>query len=63
MKPITFYLSREIPEKWRAYLKQGVEDWNPAFEKAGFKNAVVCKDAPTTAEDPGLGSGRRPGIP
>src|SRR5205807_5888577 len=52
VKPIVFYLSREIPEKWRPYLKKGVEDWNPAFEKAGFKNAVVCKDAPTKAEDP-----------
>lgn len=52
VKPITFYLSQEIPEKWRSYLKKGVEDWKPAFEKAGFKNAIVCKDAPTKAEDP-----------
>ena len=44
--------SKEIPEKWRPYLKKGVEDWKPAFEKAGFKNAIVCKDAPTRAEDP-----------
>jgi hypothetical protein len=50
--PITFYLSREVPEKWRSYLKQGVEDWKPAFEKAGFKNAIICKDAPDQAEDP-----------
>lgn len=52
VKPITFYLSNEIPEKWRAHLKKGVEDWQPAFEKAGFKNAIVCKDAPSRAEDP-----------
>jgi hypothetical protein len=52
LKPITFYLSNEIPEKWRPYMKKGVEDWNVAFEKAGFKNAIVCKDAPTRAEDP-----------
>jgi hypothetical protein len=52
VKPITFYLSREVPEKWRSYLKQGVEDWKPAFEKAGFKNAIVCRDAPERAEDP-----------
>ncbi|MCI0702211.1 MAG: zinc-dependent metalloprotease, partial [Planctomycetia bacterium] len=52
VKPITFYLSKEIPEKWRPYLKKGVEDWAPVFEKAGFKNAIVCKDAPTRAEDP-----------
>ncbi|MCE9563009.1 MAG: zinc-dependent metalloprotease [Planctomycetes bacterium] len=52
VKPITFYLSKEIPEKWRPYFKKGVEDWQPAFEKAGFKNAIICKDAPTRAEDP-----------
>jgi hypothetical protein len=52
VKPITFYLAKEIPEKWRPYMKQGVEDWAPAFEKAGFKNAIVCKDVPTRAEDP-----------
>jgi hypothetical protein len=50
--PITFYLSPEIPELWRPYLKKGVEDWKPAFEKAGFKNAIVCKDPPSRAEDP-----------
>ena len=33
-------------------MKQGVEDWKPAFEKAGFKNAIVCKDPPSRAEDP-----------
>jgi hypothetical protein len=52
VKPITYYLASEIPEKWRPFIKKGVEDWNAAFEKAGFKNAVVCKDAPTKAEDP-----------
>ncbi len=50
-KPITFYLSPEIPEKWRPYLKKGVEDWRPVFEKAGFKNAIVCREAPSRAED------------
>jgi hypothetical protein len=52
VQPIVFYLSREIPEKWRTYLKQGVEDWKPAFEAAGFKNAIICRDAPERAEDP-----------
>jgi hypothetical protein len=52
VKPIIFYLSREVPEKWRTYLKQGVEDWKPAFEKAGFRNAIVCLDAPSVEEDP-----------
>lgn len=52
VKPIQYYLSREVPERWRPYLKAGVEAWQSAFEKAGFKNAIVCKDAPTEQEDP-----------
>ncbi|MFO0844523.1 MAG: zinc-dependent metalloprotease [Gemmataceae bacterium] len=52
VKPIVFYLSREVPEKWRKYLKQGIEDWQPAFEKAGFKNAIICKEAPDERQDP-----------
>jgi hypothetical protein len=52
VQPIVFYLSREIPEQWRPYMKKGVEDWKPAFEAAGFKNAIVCRDAPERAEDP-----------
>jgi hypothetical protein len=52
VKPIVFYLSPEIPEKWRPYMKKGVEDWKPAFEKAGFKNAILCRDAPDRSEDP-----------
>lgn len=52
VKPITFYLAPEIPAKFRDAMKKGVEDWKPAFEKAGFKNAIICKDPPTRAEDP-----------
>jgi hypothetical protein len=52
VKPIVFYLGPEVPEKWRAYLKKGVEDWKPAFEQAGFKDAIVCRDAPERSEDP-----------
>jgi hypothetical protein len=52
IQPITFYLSREVPEKWRPYLKNAVEAWNVAFEQAGFKNAIRCIDAPTVAQDP-----------
>ena len=52
VKPIVFYLSREVPEKWRSYMKKGVEDWQPAFERAGFRNAIVCKDAPSREQDP-----------
>ena len=52
VKPIIYYVSREVPEKWRPYMKKAVEAWNVAFEEAGFKNAIVCKDAPTVVEDP-----------
>jgi len=52
VKPIVYYISREVPEWLHPYLKAGVEDWSVAFEQAGFKNAIICKDAPTLEEDP-----------
>ncbi|MGB7785136.1 MAG: zinc-dependent metalloprotease [Salinimicrobium sp.] len=51
-KPIVYYLDPATPEKWRPYFKKGIEDWNKAFEKAGFKNAIIAKDPPTKEEDP-----------
>ncbi len=51
-KPITFYVDRGVPDKWRPFLKKGIEDWQAAFEKAGFKNAIVAKDPPSVKEDP-----------
>jgi hypothetical protein len=51
-KPIVYYIGREVPAKWRPYVKKGVEAWQPAFEKAGFKNAIVAKDPPSPREDP-----------
>ena len=50
VKPIVFYVDNAFPEKWRGAVKQGIEDWNIAFEKAGFKNVVIAKDYPT--DDP-----------
>ena len=52
VKPIVFYLSPEIPAKWRPYLKQAVEDWRGPLEAAGFKNAIFARDAPSKEEDP-----------
>lgn len=52
IKPITYYIDPATPVQWRPWLKKGVEDWNPAFEAAGFKNAVRCIDPPTPQEDP-----------
>jgi hypothetical protein len=52
VEPIVWYVSREVPEKWRSYCIQGIEAWQPAFESAGFKNAIIGKIAPTRREDP-----------
>ena len=51
-KPIIYYIDRATPEKWRQYLKKGIEDWQIAFEAAGFKNAIIAKDPPSKEEDP-----------
>lgn len=52
VKPIVYYIDPATPEKWRPYLKQGVDDWQRAFEAAGFKNAIMGMDPPTKEEDP-----------
>ena len=51
-KQIVYYIDRATPETWRPYIKQGIEDWQVAFEAAGFKNAIIAKDPPTKEEDP-----------
>ena len=51
-KPIVYYIDRATPKQWRKYIKQGIEDWQVAFEAAGFKNAIIAKDPPTPEEDP-----------
>ena len=50
-KQIVYYVDRATPEKWRKYIKQGIEDWQVAFEAAGFKNAIIAADPPTAEED------------
>ena len=50
--PIVYYIDPATPEKWRPFLKQGVEDWQAAFEAAGFKDAIIAKDPPSKEEDP-----------
>src|SRR5258706_2302180 len=50
-KPIVFYIDPATPKKWIPYLIMGVNDWEVAFEKAGFKNAITAKMAPTKEED------------
>ncbi|MEC5147177.1 zinc-dependent metalloprotease [Chitinophaga sp. 212800010-3] len=51
VKPIVFYIDPTTPAKWRKYLIMGVNDWQTAFEQAGFKNAIIAKMAPTPQED------------
>ena len=51
-KPIVYYIDPATPEKWRPYIKQGIEDWQIAFEAAGFKDAILAADPPSPEEDP-----------
>lgn len=52
VKPIVYYIDQATPMKWRPYMLKAINDWQPAFEAAGFKNAIIGKMAPTKAEDP-----------
>ncbi|MBO9633103.1 MAG: zinc-dependent metalloprotease [Chitinophagaceae bacterium] len=45
-EPIVYYIDPATPKKWVPYLIAGVNDWQVAFEKAGFKNAIIAKEAP-----------------
>jgi hypothetical protein len=50
VKPIVYYVDPATPKAWVPYVKKGIEDWRPAFEAAGFRNAIVAREAP--ADDP-----------
>jgi hypothetical protein len=50
VKPIVYYVDPATPKKWVPFVKKGIEDWQVAFEMAGFKNAIVAREAP--ANDP-----------
>lgn len=52
VKPIVYYIDPATPVQWRSCIKQGVDDWQKAFEAAGFRNAIFGRDAPTPAQDP-----------
>src|SRR5689334_1153936 len=52
VKPIVYYVDPATPTKWVKWIKKGIEDWQPAFEAAGFKNAIIAKEAPSKSEDP-----------
>lgn len=49
-KPIVIYIDKATPYRWRKYIKQGIEDWQAAFERAGFKHAILAKDLPDSVD-------------
>ncbi len=57
-KPIVYYIDPATPKKWRPYLIQGINDWQKAFEKAGFKNAIMAKEWPENADTMSLEDAR-----
>jgi hypothetical protein len=61
-KPIVFYIDPATPKKWVTYLIQGVNDWQSAFEKAGFKNAIYALEAPKNDPDWSLEDARHNAI-
>jgi hypothetical protein len=52
VKPIVYYIDPATPSQWIPWIKKGIEDWQPAFEAAGFRRAIVARDPPSTTEDP-----------
>jgi hypothetical protein len=53
-KPIVYYIDPATPKQWRKYLIQGVNDWNVAFEQAGWKNAIHAEEWPENADSLGM---------
>jgi hypothetical protein len=51
-QPIVWYIDRGTPQRFVEAIREGVEFWQPAFEQAGFKNAIVAKMAPSLEENP-----------
>jgi hypothetical protein len=52
IKPIVYYIDPATPARWRPFVRQGIEDWQAAFETAGFSNAILARDPPSPEEDP-----------
>jgi len=52
VKPIVYYVDPATPTKWVPFIKRGIEKWQAAFEEAGFKNAIIAKEAPSAEQDP-----------
>ena len=54
VKPIVYYIDPATPKQWRKYLIAGVNDWQVAFEQAGWKNAIHAEEWPENAEELGM---------
>ena len=54
VKPIVYYIDPATPKQWRPYLIAGVNDWQKAFEQAGWKNAIRGEEWPENAEELGM---------
>jgi hypothetical protein len=52
VKPIVYWIDPATPAKWVPYMKKGIEAWQPAFEAAGFRRAIIAREAPTPEQDP-----------
>ena len=52
VNPIVFYVGRGVPQRWRPWVKKGIEAWRPVFEAAGFSNAILAKDPPSKEQEP-----------
>lgn len=50
-KPIVYYIDKSTPKKLVPYIEKGILDWQKAFEKAGFKNAIQVKEIPENDTD------------
>ena len=61
-KQIVYYIDPATPKKWIPYLIQGVNDWNVAFEAAGFKNAIVAKVLPENDPNVSMEDARYSGL-
>jgi len=46
VQPIVYYIDHTVPKEYRRFVKEGVEAWNKGFERAGFRNAIVAREAP-----------------
>jgi hypothetical protein len=54
VKPIVYYIDPATPKQWRPYLIAGVNDWQAAFEQAGWKNAIRAEEWPENADELGM---------